>query len=139
VSKISRTLVVEAAMGRQRNAAKWELWGRRLREFDRGHATVSEFCRRLGVSVATFYQWQRKLSSAANGAARTSTAVTMPAAKPGQATGPIHFLPVEITAASQVEVSLPGGARLSIPSREHDALRTVVAALLDERGEDRPC
>jgi hypothetical protein len=126
-------------MGRQRNAAKWELWRRRLRDFDRGHATVAEFCRRLGVSVATFYQWQRKLAPAVNGAARTSTAVAKPAAKSGLAAGPIRFLPVEITAASQIEVLLPGGVRLSIPSREHDALRTVVAALLGQRGEDRTC
>lgn len=126
-------------MGRQRNAAKWELWGRRLREFDRGHVTVAEFCRRVGVSVATFYQWQRKLASAVDGAAGRSTAVARPATKSGQAPGPIRFLPVEITAASQVEVLLPGGVRLSIPSREHDALRTVVAALLGERGEERRC
>lgn len=126
-------------MARQRNAVKWELWRRRLREFDRGQASVAEFCRRVGVSAATFYQWQRKLTPAVSGAAARSTAVVRPAAKPGQAPGPMRFLPVEITAASQVEVLLPGGARLSIPSREHDALRTVVAALLGERGEDRPC
>ena len=126
-------------MGRQRNAAKWELWGRRLREFNRGRVTVAEYCHRLGVSTASFYKWQRKLASAVSGAARTSTAVVRPAAKSGQAPGPIHFLPVEITAASQVEVLLPGGARLSIPSHAHDALRTVIAALLGERGEDRAC
>ena len=126
-------------MGRQRNAAKWELWQRRLREFDRGHTTVAEFCERLGVSVATFYQWQRKLRPATRGAVRTTMSAARRAAQPGQASEPLRFLPVEITASSQVEVLLPGGVRLSIPSRDHDALRTVVAALLAERGENRSC
>jgi hypothetical protein len=126
-------------MGRQRNAAKWELWQRRLREFDRGHATVVEFCQRVGVSVATFYQWQRKLTPLARGALRKSATVAARTIERPRAADPIHFLPVEISASSQVEVLLPGGARVSIPSRDHDALRTVVAALLAERGEDRPC
>jgi len=126
-------------MGRQRNAAKWELWRRRLREFDGGGATVSEFCRRLGVSVATFYQWQRKLAPAVGGVSRNSLPALGRAAAQGQTPGVMHFLPVEISASSQVEVLLPGGARLSIPSRDHDALRTVVAALLVERGEERSC
>lgn len=126
-------------MGRQRNAAKWELWQRRLREFDRDHTTVAEFCERVGVSVATFYQWQRKLTPAVRGASRKSTPVVARATERQQATGPMRFLPIAITASSQVEVLLPGGTRLSIPSQEHDALRTVVAALLVERGENRSC
>ena len=59
-------------MGRERDAAKWERWRRRLRDFERGQKS-------------------------------------------------------------------PSGARLSIPGQDHAALRIVVAALLCERGEDRPC
>lgn len=126
-------------MGRQRNAAKWELWRRRLRDFDRDQMTVAEFCQRVGVSVATFYQWQRKLASATNGGSRQGATVAGRPTERRPDTGPIRFLPVGITASAPVEVLLPGGARLSIPSREQDALRTVVAALLGERGEDGPC
>lgn len=126
-------------MGRQRDLAKWELWQRRLREFDRSDTTVAEFCERLGVCVATFYQWQRKLKPTTRGVVRTTTSTARRAAQPGQASEPLHFLPVEITTSSQVEVLLPGGARVMIPSRDRDALRTVVAALLVERGENRPC
>ena len=126
-------------MGRERDAAKWKLWQRRLGEFDRGNTTVAEYCERIGVSGATFYQWQRKLTPAARGAARTNTPVAGRAAEHWQGPGRMHFLPVEITASSPVEVLLPGGARLSIPSREHDALRVVVAALLVERVEERSC
>jgi len=126
-------------MGRRRNVAKWELWQRRLREFDRDHKTVAEFCRGLGVSVATFYQWQRKLTPAAGGASRKIASVAARTTERRPAAAPIHFVPVEISASSQVEVFLPGGARLSIPGRDHAALRTVVAALLVERGENRSC
>ena len=126
-------------MGRQRNTAKWELWQRRLREFDRERTTVAEFCQQVGVSLATFYQWQRKLKPASRGAARASTSAARHTAQAGPDIGPLRLLPVEITTSSQVEVLLPGGARLSIPSREHEALRTVVVALLGERGDNRPC
>ena len=45
-------------MSRGLDLARRELWRRRLREFDRGTATVAEFCRRVGVSDAAFYQWR---------------------------------------------------------------------------------
>lgn len=106
-------------MGRARNAALWELWRRRLREFEQAETTVDDFCTRLGVSAATFYQWRRKLRHATS--------------------APLHFLPVEISGSAQVEVLLPGGARVSIPSRDHEALRTVLTALLAERGDRQPC
>ena len=126
-------------MGRQRNVAKWELWQRRLREFDRDHKTVAEFCQGLGVSVATFYEWQRKLTPVARGASRKSAIVATRTTERRPAADPIHFLPVEVSVSSQVEVLLPGGARVMIPSRDHDALRTVVVALLAGRGENQSC
>jgi transposase-like protein len=126
-------------MGRRRNAAQWELWRRRLREFDRAHQTVAEYCRGLGVSGAAFYQWRRKLTPAAKGGSRKSATVAARTSERRPAADPIHFLPVEISASSQVEVLLPGGARVMIPGRDYDALRTVVAALLAARGENRSC
>jgi hypothetical protein len=51
-------------MSRGLDVVKREAWRRRLRAFDRGTATVEEFCWREGVSVAAFYQWRRKLADA---------------------------------------------------------------------------
>lgn len=117
-------------MSREPDLAKWAAWRLRLRDFDRGNATVGEFCRRAGVSVATFYQWRRKLGSA--------TAPTASAASGGQAVKGLSFLPVEITARSAVEVLLPGGARVTIPCHDHEAIRTVMTSLLSASSSPRP-
>jgi hypothetical protein len=135
-------------MGRERNAAQWEAWRRRLEEFDRGTATVAEFCQRLGVCVATFYQWRRKLKPTARAESRLDsgtvesppdTVATGRETKGHRKTQPFRFLPVAISAASQVEVLLTGGTRLLIPSHDAQAIRTVLTTLLQEDRENRPC
>ena len=135
-------------MGRERNAAKWEAWRERLEEFDRGTATVSEYCQRLGVSMATFYQWRRKLRPTvtaepllAPGAVESQpdTAATGRKTKSRRKTQPLRFLPVEIRAASQIEVLLTGGIRLLVPSHDAQVIRTVLTTLLQDERENRPC
>lgn len=49
-------------MRRGPDAVKLEMWRRRLREFERGTEGVAAFCRRVGVSVATFYGWRRQVA-----------------------------------------------------------------------------
>ena len=120
-------------MSREPDRAKRAAWKLRLREFDCGNFTVAEFCRRAGVSVAAFYQWRQKLKPAV--AAAASRARGMQG---------LNFLPVEITGGGQVEVLLPSGVRVPVPSHDQPAIRTVMAALLgtaevDPRPEDRAC
>lgn len=117
-------------MSREPDLAKRAAWRLRLREFDRGDCTVGEFCRRAGVSVATFYQWRRKLA--------TSAARVASAALPGRAVKPLSFVPVEITARAGIEVLLPGGARVTVPCHEHEAIRTVMTSLLNASPAPRP-
>jgi transposase-like protein len=135
-------------MGRERDAAKWKVWRERLEEFDRGTVTVSEFCQRLGVCVATFYQWRRRLRPTVTAESRLDTgtvesqpdtAATGSSTKGRQTTRPLRFLPVAISAASQVEVLLNGGTRLLVPSHDAQAIRTVLTMLLQEDRENRPC
>ena len=135
-------------MGRERDAAKWEAWRQRLEEFDRGTATVAEFCQRLGVCVATFYQWRRRLRPTVTAESRLDsgtvesppeTAATGRRAKSRRKTQPFRFLPIAISAASQVEVLLTGGIRLLVPSHDAQAIRTVLTTLLQEDRENRPC
>jgi hypothetical protein len=121
-------------MSREPDLAKRAAWRLRLREFDRGNATVTEFCRRVGVSVAAFYQWRQKLRPA----------VVPSTASRGRAVKGLSFLPVEITGGASVEVLLPSGARVTVPCHDHEAIRTVMAALLsasreDLQSEDRAC
>ena len=116
--------------------AKRTAWKLRLREYDRGNATIAEFCRGAGVSVASFYHWRQKVKPAA--APATS------AASRGRAEQGLSFLPVGITGGASIEVLLPSGIRLIVPGHDHEAIRTVLAALLsaareDRRPEDRAC
>ena len=119
-------------MARGVDVGKWALWRRRIEEFERGSASVAEFCRRVGVSQATFYLWRRKL----NAEARASTSQGPRLAPPGpQSTTALSFLPVQIAAPRTVEVVLTNGTRVLIPSGDHEALRTV----LQLTAEDRSC
>jgi hypothetical protein len=102
-----------------------------LQEFDRDTASVAEFCRRAGVSVASFYQWRRRLSAVvpAEGSTPRVPATAM------------NFLPVEITPprGSMVEVLLPNGARVLVPSSEREAICAVIEAAASIQPEARAC
>jgi hypothetical protein len=148
VLKISSTLAVESAMGREQDLAKWEAWRQRLEEFDRGTEKVAEFCQRLGVSMATFYQWRRRLRPTVTTEllldteaveSQPDTAAPGRKTKGRQTTQPLRFLPVAISAAAQVEVLLTGGIRLLVPSHDVQAIRTVLITLLQDERENRPC
>jgi len=138
-------------MSREPDLAKRAAWRLRLREFDRGNDTVGEFCRRVGVSVAAFYQWRRKLAAENSPPRLPAAAGKWIASGPasGRIEKPLSFLPVEIAAPldgcarSAVEVLLPGGTCVTIPCHDHEAIRTVMASLLNStppsRPEDRAC
>ena len=115
-------------MSRGLDAAKREVWQRRLERFDPQAGTVAEFCQREGVSIPSFYQWRRKLAS-------TRAKQVTPSGSPiGRG-----FLPIEITGQASIEVLLPGGVRVLVPCREQEAIRTVLAILLTLPREDRSC
>ncbi len=50
-------------MSRSPNLRKRSQWLDRLRRFARSKCSVADFCQREQVSVASFYQWRRKLSN----------------------------------------------------------------------------
>jgi transposase-like protein len=41
--------------------ARQEWWRRQIQRQSDGNLSVAEFCRRLGVSAVTFYNWKRRL------------------------------------------------------------------------------
>ena len=42
--------------------AKLDVWRKRLREFERGNATIEQFCRRAGVTPRCLYYWRGKVT-----------------------------------------------------------------------------
>lgn len=143
-------------MGRGPDLARRAVWRRRLREFERSAETVGEFCDRTGVSTNTFYRWQRKLArlAAAEGGSRATQrpATQRPATAARATSSPgaspaMSFLPIEITAATKLEVLevlFPNGARLTAPCHDHEVVRVVLSSLLAEGAtsasrEDRRC
>lgn len=117
-------------MSRKPDLAKRAAWRKRFAAFDRQALSVEDFCWREGVSVASFYQWRRKLRGASERSSVKSGRRKTAACAPAMSSA---FLPIEITGLSAtancVEVLFPGGPRLRIPCHESQAIRTVIAAL----------
>ena len=133
-------------MSREPDLAKREVWRRRLVAFDRGRSTVAAFCDRVGVSVATFYQWRRKLThTGLSGSGAEERAAAKSAAQPGPprpASASLNFLPVEIVGSGNgaiVEVQFSCGTRVLVPSHDHGALRLVLETLASERRGEPAC
>jgi transposase-like protein len=113
------------------DAVKLELWRRRLAEFEQGTQTVAAFCRRVGVSAATFYGWRRKVAqSPGSGQASHGT----------QAIPPLSFLPVQVTGqpTGVIEVVLAGGVRVLVPRGDRESLQLVLELALGA-GEQPSC
>ena len=118
--------------------ARREVWKQRIREFDQGTASVADFCQRLGVSAVSFYQWRKRLKPASSAPAN----VPKPPAKlarPRKAAANMKFLPVELVGPTNVEVQFPCGARVLVPSHDHEAIRTVLQSLVPSRREEPAC
>jgi len=137
-------------MSQKPDLAKRGVWRKRLREFERGGERIVDFCRRLGVPVWSFYYWRQRLRSdavTASGPQRRGTAAAAAArharlARRASRVGTkprMKFVPVHITGPSGVEVHFPNGTRLTVPGRDHDAIGAVIAALVSEPPERRPC
>ena len=101
---------------RKPNPAKRQQWAERLDHFEASELTVSQFCLREGVSIASFYQWRRKLRGKSGG------------------NEPKRFQPVQLTsAAAAMTVRLRDGIVIEVAA---DAIESVLAQLLrsDEGG-----
>ena len=146
-------------MPQKPDLVKRELWRKRLRDFERGSTTIIEFCRRAGVAVWSFYYWRQRFqpgtSTAASDRQRHGTATPMRRGR-GTVMPTRHgrgvrraaraatklrmkFVPIQITGQLRVEVHLPRGVRLTVPCQDHDAIAAVIAALVSNSAESRPC
>jgi hypothetical protein len=104
-------------MARIVDAAKRRSWSEHLRRFSRSRLTVTEFCEAEGVSVPSFYLWRKKISS------RGQQGRAQPKQPARQS-----FVPLQIGATAQVEIHLPNGARVCLPSGDVQTLGAAIAA-----------
>ena len=107
-------------MGQSASAIRRSQWQQRLQRFTRSQMTVAEFCRREEVSVASFYQWRRKLAETA-----TAAEAEVPFAP---SAGPT-FIPVRVAAGASLQVVFPNGAQLTLPAHDHELVTLSIAAI----------
>ena len=135
-------------MPQRPDLAKRESWRKRLEQFGRGNETIVDFCRRLSVPVWSFYYWQQRLRIPAvterqrrQGKRAGSARQARGAHRLGSARKQrrLNFVPVQITGLRSVEVHLANGTRVTVPCQECDAIVAVIAAIMSNPPERRPC
>lgn len=87
-------------------------WQRRMARFRKGRQSVSEFCRKEGVSAALFYRWRKRLAQRCRPAEEGA-----------------GFRPVRLVSSDGIAVQLPGGTQLHVPISDVRALRLVINTL----------
>jgi len=105
-------------MGRETGARLVEVWRDRVRRQQSSGLTIEKFCRKVGVSTASFYHWRKRLE--------------------GEATP--RFVPVELPAScngsSEICIELPCGAVVRLPGNISAEL--LVAAIAAARCDSDP-
>jgi hypothetical protein len=104
-------------MSRRVNLDKRSEWLDRLRRFRRSNLSVTEFCRREEVSVASYYHWRQKLAKAASDLDANGA--------PVQAT----FLPVQIEGSAGLEVAFPNGARVTLAALDRPHVQAFIESI----------
>jgi transposase-like protein len=117
-------------MGRRIDAALHAVWRRRWERYEGSSVTVAEFCRREGVSQATFYQWRKRLAPGATAAepAVTSGAAAVRGRTAVPHSGQAAFVELALAPAAVVEIELPNGVRVRVPADREQALRAAIRA-----------
>ena len=120
--------------------ARREWWRREIQRQKDGSLTVAEFCRRLGVSMATFYAWKRRFREAPPAPPLVpdrNSARPMPEAN-GASTP--AFLPVSIldAGAAQPEIELANACVVRLKGAvDPELLRVAIHAAGQLGGDGR--
>jgi len=122
-------------MGRKQSSGAVAVWQERLARFERGNLTVSKFCRREGVSTASFYQWRKRLEQRDREPGRVEQAGRGAAG----ADMPGRFLPVNVAGLNVVEIELPDHIKIRVPATNAEVLRTAILTGHEACREVAPC
>ena len=137
-------------MGRQVDHGKHGEWSERLRRRRESGLTVAEFCEWEGVSVATYYNWQKKLRGTKS--RRQSVELVTPEGRSPRSLQKASFLPVHVMQAgaaaapsTRIEIHLTNGVRVFVPISDFETVENTIAvasrlsALNDNAmNQDRP-
>jgi len=109
-------------MARLADPRKSAAWQRRLQRFTASGTTVSKFCDRAGVSVATFHYWRRRLGR------EQSERSSLP-------TAPV-FQPLDLLSQRAVVIRFAAGGVMEIPGDRPDLVQVAILAMA---AEPQPC
>jgi len=108
-------------MGGRANPEVAGRWRERMARQAKGGLSVVDFCKREGVTTASFYRWRRRLSERKES--------PTPAAK---------FVAVQMAPATAgVQIELPGGAVVSLPAEASAELVTAAIRAAHAEEADR--
>lgn len=122
-------------MGRKLSSGAEAVWHERLARFDSGNLRVAEFCRREGLSTASFYRWRKRLEQRGRQPKRSGREDRESPAN-GQ---PSRFLPVNVVGLAEAEIELPNGIKIRVSATNAQALRTTILAAGDACREVASC
>lgn len=112
-------------MSTRYSAEEWLVW---LEEYRQSGLSVKQFCDLLEVSVATFYNWQRKLrKQPANDVTDQAAPCSLIEASFSEVLLPQSLEPFS---GDRIEVQLPAGASVSL-SNNADSLRPILQVLAE--------
>ena len=139
-------------MAHKRNPVLWDQWHQRIERQRVSGLSIAEFCRREGVSQATFFTWKRRFrgSTPAPQAEQVRTARTggkkrsvvrrqrteNPATAPSPPTRPADFLQLPVwgmRTSPWIEMTLVDGTLIRVPQENVAALIALLRVL---RGDD---
>ena len=137
-------------MGRRVDHGKHCEWSERIRRRQESGLTVAEFCEWEGVSVASFYNWQKKLRGTTS--RRQSVELVTPEGRSQRSLQKASFLPVHVmqagtttAPATRIEIQLTNGVRVFVPILDFESVENAIAvasrlsALNDSAmNQDRP-
>jgi transposase-like protein len=135
---------LEQVMSCESNSSKVQQWTDRLDRYRQSDRTVSEFCRKEGISTPSFYQWKKKLASepdnggqARSIADRASQQVQSTQRQGDSTSTGSGFQSVELlpTSSSVTTIRLPNGIEIEVGS-DLRVIDLLVKQLLD-RSTDR--
>jgi hypothetical protein len=118
-------------MGRRADDGQRSEWSERFRRRDQSGLTVVDFCEWEGVSVASFYNWQKKLRGTKSRS--QSVELMTPEGKSQRSLQKASFLPVHVmqpgaaSPSTRIEIQLTNGVRVFVPISDAETVQKTIA------------
>ena len=121
-------------MGRHADHGKHCEWIERIRRRRESGLTVAEFCEWEGVSVASFYNWQKKLRG--TNPRRQMVELVTPEGRSPRSVQKASFLPVHVmqpgagaaaAPSTRIEIQLTNGVRVFVPISNSESVQNTIA------------